>query len=301
MGRTKKSTRKFEKNHLKDALERRKEVAKIKQRQHVKEKKKARKMKENAESAVQDGRTLKPSANGARDQAQELDEMDVDEFFQGGFEIAQASDKKPSRKPPRDMRTALKTRKRKRDGTHDATGSENSSSSSQEDDVAAPTDSDSASGSGADDLEAHKQNLRALAANDPEFYKYLEENDAELLNVEDHPDLSEVDQVTDVEHPPLPQAEAKRRIAGNATEEIESDDEHDEENAEVITMATLGKWRKAMVELHSLRAMKEVILAFRAAVHVNEDDGKDYKYTISSPEGVSSLFSYTHARFADFL
>ena len=39
-----------------------------------------------------------------------------------------------------------------------------------------------------------------------------------------------------------------------------------------------------MTEQHSLRAMRQVVLAFRAAAHVNEDDGKEYKYTISSPD-----------------
>ncbi|KAI9794064.1 MAG: Nucleolar Complex 2 protein [Peltula sp. TS41687] len=292
MGSTKKSTRKFEKNHLKDTLERRKGVAKIKQRQHVKEKRKARKAKEeDAVSTARDEDAVKNSATGARGgQTQTLDEMDVDEFFQGGFEIAQMSDKKPSRKrAARDAPTAAappKPRKRKRDETQDATTTTTTgtgdvvSSSQEEEEVEAPlTESDS----GDDDLEAHKRDLRALAAKDPEFYKYLEENDAELLNVPDHPDLSEDDQPSDGEE--IPQVrKAKRKIAGDATEEIESEDGQDGENGEAVTMGALAKWRKAMVELHSLRAMKEVILAFRAAAHVNEDDGKEYKYTISSPE-----------------
>jgi len=52
-----------------------------------------------------------------------------------------------------------------------------------------------------------------------------------------------------------------------------------------ITKAMVKKWSTAMVEQHSLRAMREVVLAFRAAAHLNEEDGKAYKYTISNADG----------------
>jgi len=53
------------------------------------------------------------------------------------------------------------------------------------------------------------------------------------------------------------------------------------------------KWTKAMKEQHSLRAMRQVVLAFRAAAHVNEDDGKEYKYSISSPDVYHDLLLTT--------
>jgi nucleolar complex protein 2 len=37
----------------------------------------------------------------------------------------------------------------------------------------------------------------------------------------------------------------------------------------------------------SLRAMREVVLAFRTAAHLNDDEGKNYKYTISDPDGTN--------------
>ena len=39
---------------------------------------------------------------------------------------------------------------------------------------------------------------------------------------------------------------------------------------------------------HSLRAMKEVVLAFRAASHMNDSEAtKSYKYSITDPDGAS--------------
>ena len=40
-----------------------------------------------------------------------------------------------------------------------------------------------------------------------------------------------------------------------------------------------------MVEQKSLRSTREVVLAFRAAAHLNEDKGKAYKFTITNSDG----------------
>ena len=51
-----------------------------------------------------------------------------------------------------------------------------------------------------------------------------------------------------------------------------------------ITMATVKKWKDALTEQHSLRAMRQVVLAFRAAAYANEEEGKEFKYSIPNPE-----------------
>jgi nucleolar complex protein 2 len=35
--------------------------------------------------------------------------------------------------------------------------------------------------------------------------------------------------------------------------------------------------------------MKEVALAFRAAAHLNDEEGKQYKYSMTDPEGMHNL------------
>ncbi|KAI9872166.1 MAG: Nucleolar Complex 2 protein, partial [Pleopsidium flavum] len=150
-----------------------------------------------------------------------------------------------------------------------------------------------------DDLDTHKGDLDALAEKDPEFYKFLKENDAELLEFAEDGDLAEVDQLSagEEEEPPKPKKRKKSKKAkGEQEEEVGKEDDETE-----VTMATVKKWKGAMTEQHSLRAMRQVVLAFRAAAHVNEDDGKEYKYTISSPEVYHELLVLTFKHVPDVL
>ncbi|KAI0789169.1 Noc2-domain-containing protein [Abortiporus biennis] len=120
----------------------------------------------------------------------------------------------------------------------------------EEDDI-----SDDASFASVDDLEedddegaAHMMELSKLAEKDPEFYKYLQENDKELLNFD--PEAAEDEEMDD--------------------EEGASEDE--EEKAPVLTLGLLRQWSKAMLQQRSLRALRKLLIAFRAAVHMNEED-----------------------------
>src|SRR5450755_2569596 len=95
-GRTKKSTRKFEKKHLKDTIDRRKEFAKVKQRHQAKDKKKARKARQEQDGQENDGNGESAVTGAAQNLngQKPTDDMNVDEFFQGGFQILE----QPSRK-----------------------------------------------------------------------------------------------------------------------------------------------------------------------------------------------------------
>ncbi|KAF8622635.1 hypothetical protein AX15_006884 [Amanita polypyramis BW_CC] len=108
-----------------------------------------------------------------------------------------------------------------------------------------------------DDLEdegkAHMLELTQLAEKDPEFYKYLQENDRELLEFKDDADNMSVDE--DREAP-----------------EDKEEDEDKENKLPTLTMAVLKKWQKALLEHRSLRALRRMLIAFRSAAHVNEED-----------------------------
>ena len=265
-GRTKKSTKKFEKNHLKDALGKRKESAKIKQRQQVKTKKEARRRADGAKVPDLDDRTDKPTvkadSGGARD---DLSKMSVDEFFQGGFDLPEQGKQSKTKNNMKEV--VPKTGKRKRgeeSDSSDGSEHENASSALSNDDVE----------SGEEDVfDTHKEDLDALAENDPEFYKYLKENDAELLSFKKDTDLGEADEISEEELP-----NKRRKIKGDDGEDSVIDDGSE------TTMAMVGKWKGAMSEQHSLRAMRQVVLAFRAAAYTNSEDDKEHKYIISSPE-----------------
>ncbi|KAL8824950.1 MAG: hypothetical protein Q9191_004707 [Dirinaria sp. TL-2023a] len=271
-GHAKKATKKFEKNHLRHTIERRKEFAKVKQRHQQKEKRKARIARDNAkvshdqqESAIKKAKTIETGT------PKPFGDMSVDEFFQGGFELPESeSGIKSKKRPAEEGQSSVKSKKAKREAE-------------QKHEESIPTmergaeDSDKDISSDEEDaLEAHQGDLDALAEKDPEFYNYLKENDAELLDFgEDEGD--DLGQLSDGVKSPQ---KANSTETGKA---VKSNEGAEDEGTE-IDLATVKKWDSALSEAHSLRAMREVVLAFKAAAYVNSDDTKPQKYSVSNPE-----------------
>lgn len=281
-GHTKKSTKKFEKNHLKDTIDRRKEFAKIKQRHQVKAKKKARNALDNAKVSDADeekGVSDPKPGDGVIGQEDPFIKMSVDEFFQEGFQLPEKKTSKLEKKIKGEKQTLGK---RKREATHIGQDEESESSDANNDgEPAAGSDLESASG---DDMElhTHKSDLNALAEKDPEFYEYLKENDAELLDFSENPDLAEVDQLSDAEEP-LPKHIEKQK-KGEKEERNPGDGGSKDRDSLQVTMDLVEKWKNAISDQHSLRALRQVVLAFRAAAYISTEDGRVQKYTISSPD-----------------
>ncbi|KAK8180834.1 Noc2p family-domain-containing protein [Phyllosticta citribraziliensis] len=273
-----KSTKKFEKNHLKDVLKRRKDGAKIKQQKHMKEKRKARNAKDNERASDVEEEDQKKRAKRSDDlKSNPFAEMSVDDFFQGAFDIPEQPTAKKSKR--KDVPTKTGKRKRTEAAEED---DEASGSSSDESVEAQPVADDSGSeDESVDDLDAHKQQLEELQQKDPEFYKYMKENDPDLLDFAEEADLSEIDALSGSDDE-APKKKKKSKAA-------ESDEEEEAPGSSEVTKPLLKKWGTALKEKHSLRATKEVVLAFRAAAHLNEDDGKEYKYSISNPEAYHEL------------
>ncbi|CAN9461126.1 unnamed protein product [Alternaria alternata] len=258
-----KATKKFQKDKLGDVIKRRKDVAKVKQRKQMDAKKRERKARDNEKAAdLEEEAAKKPKTNGAKDD--KLGEMSMDQFFQGGFQIPEM--KKKSTKP--------KTGKRKRTPVD-----EDADQASDEDMQDAPSGADesgSDSDSG-DDVDTHKEQLAGLAEKDPEFYKYLKENDAELLDFAEDADLAEIDALSASEDEATPRKKQKAAV--------EDDDDDDEDSGNELNLKTVQKWKASMESKYSLRAMKEVVLAFRAASHMNDSESsKTYKYSITDPD-----------------
>ena len=124
-----------------------------------------------------------------------------------------------------------------------------------------------------DEGRAHLLELSKLAEKDPEFYKYLQENEPELLDG----NLDPPEGLSDEEEPQRKKQKktAKAEAGESSDEEVQSGE---------LTKATLKKWETALTSQHSLRATREIVMAFRAASHISED-GKDqnFKYSISDP------------------
>lgn len=89
---------------------------------------------------------------------------------------------------------------------------------------------------------AHMQELSKLVEKDPEFYKYLQENDAELLNF----DPNAMDAASDEE------AE-------------EMDDDSEEAKTPVLTSTILKSWQKALLEAsdYDTCSLSDVVVVLR--------------------------------------
>ncbi|KAK2594330.1 Nucleolar Complex 2 protein [Conoideocrella luteorostrata] len=280
-----KGTKKFEKKHLRGVLDKRKEVAKIKQRHQIKDKKKSRRSQDSEffKGPAEDGADSGKKPNGLFRNKKSGD-MTVDDFFQGGFD--EIIDNKAAK--------AGKLGKRKRNGPEeddDVEVSDASGSGVELDEQPLGSDSDESDGDADDVGGMSKDTMDKLAQKDPEFYKFLKENDPEALDFDDNADLAEVDELSAGEEEAEDGAQAdqpkkKRKKSKAAREEVEEDDEQPAQGNE-LTRSTVAKWRGAIEESNSLRAARQVVLAFRCAAHLNEDDDDgetQQRWTINSPE-----------------
>ena len=258
MSRTKKSkpTKKFEKTKLKATLDRRKDFAKVKQRHQLKDKKRRKTEKQIAKNGSPDKNEASPG-----------EDMDTDKFFQDNFSaLDKRSRQDGSSSLNGDLPAGLGKRKR--------LGSQPQNTPLRPDEEGSESNRNESSGEGSeDDADLYKGQMDALAQKDPEFYKYLQENDAELLDFDENNDLAEVDDLSDNEEDGRLSKKRKR------TEEEQSD-----KNDNKISVALIEKWKASMDQQHSIRALRQIVLAFRAAVHVNDEGEQDYKYTIAGPE-----------------
>jgi nucleolar complex protein 2 len=253
MAGAKKSTKKFEKNHLKDVIERRKSHAKVKQRHQMNDKRKEKNATKRAEA--EEANEISPEEAKKQNA---FAEMNVDDFFAGGFEIPEANGKKSKK----DVTPKIGKRKRSED-------------KAQAEEAPEEDDNDEEDASSVDAYDEHKDQLESLKDKDPEFYKYLKENDAELLDFGEQGDLSEVDALSESDEPDDEEPAKKKK------KKAKKDEEEVEPESTTLTIQTVKKWHKLMEEQNSIRAMRQVVLAFRAAAHVNDAEAPEQKYTIS--------------------
>ncbi len=269
-----KATKKFEKHHLKGVLERRKVVAKIKQKQQISDKKKSKRAQDAEFYKGPDGEkkpvSKKPGAKAS--------EMSVDDFFKGGFEILDTKSEANEK-----TKSAAQLGKRKRGEANAREDHSEGSGSEPEvsgDEESVASDDEPEAGDASDDEEdlgMSKSAMEALAANDPEFYKFLKENDPEALDFDENADLAEVDELSGSEEEEDEQPKKKQKKDKKAAKE-----EKDDHN---LTQAMVAKWTTAIDETRSLRAARQLVIAFRCAAHLNEtDEESPQRYAITNPE-----------------
>ncbi|PWN26332.1 Noc2-domain-containing protein [Jaminaea rosea] len=270
MAKATKQTKKFQKNHLKRAIDDRKNFQKKKAGiERAKKAKDARskRSKGDRHAAVGDDEEDEDDEADEAGAGSDEDEMDaeagpsrfqgmsVEEFLGGGFKAGMDDEEE--------------------DGNDDE-----EADMSEMDDIS--------------DGEMHAQDLEKLKEKDPDFYRYLQENDEELLKFagEDASDDDDED-----EEPQKASSSAKGK--GKATQ-ADSDDEEDEEEAQhVVTMKTLRGWQRAMIQHRSLKALRKLLLAFRSAAHMDdpEDERPEQSFVVEEAAVFNKLlltvFKYT--------
>ncbi|CAG8613213.1 8452_t:CDS:10, partial [Scutellospora calospora] len=143
------------------------------------------------------------------------------------------------------------------------------------------------------EVSKHKMQLESLKEKDPEFYQYLQENDIALLNFDiSDDDCSDINENSDNEE--IIWDESKNSSENmqvdnfdNGLREAELDDIGD--SIPTLTTSMVKKLQVAITQSHSLRSLQKLLLAFRAAAHINDSEEKHYSYKISDSAVFNNL------------
>lgn len=243
MAKTSKATKKFQNKHLKHTIEHRREVQKH-------NKKFAQRKKS---SSSKDGKDDEPTESKATKPI--FKDMSVEDFFEGGFEV-----------PKPKKGTVIE--EKSEDEEMEASSDDEEESDSEEKAVEAES---------SDDEETMKANLKDLESKDPEFYKYLKENDKNLLDFEG---VNPLDAISDDDEDDEEVEE----------EQIEEEAPKEMSNAKKveITRELVAKWDKQL-QKPTLKLVQNVISAFKAAVYINSADENDTRYLITESYAFSKL------------
>ncbi|KAH8919892.1 hypothetical protein BT69DRAFT_1352806 [Atractiella rhizophila] len=239
-GKMKKSTKRFQAKQLGGVIKARKKAQefkrKVDRRQLLRNKGKGKEKQE-----VEDG------GEDAEVDDEDEDLMDVDKLLEGNFSDDEISNRK---KPGKGKAKAEPV----------APASEDDDEEEEDDDLADLPDAEA----------AHINTLQGLATKDPEFYKYLQEHDADLLNfgLESDGDNEEDEDEQEEEQP-----KSKKR---------KRSDEEDEE--QVLTLSTVRNWQRSILKTRSLKSLRSLLQAFRSAsLPTNTTTTQPSLYTIQSP------------------
>jgi nucleolar complex protein 2 len=220
MAKASKQTKKFQNKHLKHTIDQRRKVQDANRKFAAR--KKSKKSSDDSEPAVKSKEVF--------------EDMSVDEFFAGGFEVPKEKAKKSAKAP------------------------ESEEESSDE-----------------EDEEAMKQDMKALEEKDPEFYKYLKENDKDLLDFEGVNPLDAISDDEDEEEEEEEQPKEKKSKASQS-----------DSDKTVIDLALVKSWSNKLKN-PTPKMIRNIVIAFKAAININQASEEDYKYSISDPNAFSAL------------
>ncbi|NXS26838.1 NOC2L protein, partial [Pomatostomus ruficeps] len=138
----------------------------------------------------------------------------------------------------------------------------------------------------------HKDQLSRLKDRDPEFYKFLEENDRKLLDF----DASDSSEEEEALHRPPDTLE-------EASDEEDDDEDEDEEQQKVkrkkvsfinVSLKMVEEWKKAAQRNLTPKLFHEITQAYKAAVATTKGDsgGDPSKFQVSDTAVFNALVSF---------
>ncbi|XP_072174427.1 nucleolar complex protein 2 homolog isoform X2 [Diadema setosum] len=157
----------------------------------------------------------------------------------------------------------------------------------------------------------HKQSLEKLKNTDPEFYEFLQENEGGLLdfNESDESELESEDEEDEGTDDDVDEEEEEEdddsddeELETSKQAELDSDEEdyvdEDEEGKKrkgragiSVSLALVDKWRQQL-EGHSVKALRELMKAFRAAVQqAGSGENVRTKYTVEGSAAFNAVVS----------
>ena len=118
-----------------------------------------------------------------------------------------------------------------------------------------------------------------MGQKDPEFYKYLEENDKDLLDFAGTNPLDGIDS----------QDEGEDAERNSNIEEKSEQMELEKEKIE-LSLKLVRKWKKQLHDSPSLKLLRNIISAFKVAVNLNKEENiEDYKYAVTDEKAFHEL------------
>lgn len=169
-------------------------------------------------------------------------DMSVEDFFAGGFDV-------PKNKGPK----AVKAK--------------------------APKAENDSEDSSSEDEDGMSENMANLADKDPEFYKYLQENDKDLL---DFKPSNPLDNISDDEGEDDEDEEQTTEAAPG---------KQDKSNDTVeVDLKLVRKWKKDLNSAFSVKLIRNIVSSFKAAVNANKEELVDeYKYAVVDEKAFQEL------------
>lgn len=208
-----------------------------------------RKKSKHPKGEAEDPATIAPNAKSTKEI---FNDMAVGEFLESGFEV-------PKQKKNRNSKPV-------------EVAEESDESSAEEDNV-----------------ESMQAKMKGLAEKDPEFYKYLENEDKGLLDFEAVNPLDAIsdddnDDQDDVED----EEDAETALEANKSQHSQKSKTSNQGEKIEITRELVKKW-SLQIDNPSAKNLKNVVIAFKAAININNTDEEDYKYLVTDPNAFGDL------------